>query len=96
MTSYTCKRLCCSVDVVFSPRGIHNVIKLNGTKVSAAEIATKAGVGIQSIHRRISAKRCLQVHRESGNRRPKQKPVDARSESDRLAALFNKLPRVAA
>lgn len=70
MTQYTCKRLCCAVTFVPSTRrGLHNLIKLNGVVSSAVEIAAIADVSIQSIHRRIRGGRCLQIHREDGDRK---------------------------
>lgn len=92
MTAYTCKRQCCSVETVKAAKAL----TLNGERVTVAELAERTGLTLQAVRRRVDAHICLQLPRQHDKRDPRSAALNLTSDSDRLAAQFNSLPRIAA
>lgn len=71
-------------------------LTLNGVAETVRGIADLHGIREQSVRRRLDNHSCLARPRQIGNRHP-QVPITAApnltSDSDRLAAQFNSLPR---
>lgn len=97
MTAYTCKRLCCSVELFHRPPRPPD-IEINGLRVTTSELAVKLDITHQAVRRRLDHESCMTRPRQPGNRIRRHRLVgmNLRSESDRLAAWFNRLPLVAA
>lgn len=97
VTAYTCKRLCCSVEIVQHGNRPTDII-LNGVMVTTSALAQKLDVSHQAIRRRLDNGNCLAQPRQPGNRIRRHRLVgmNLSSDTNRWAALFLRLPLVAA
>lgn len=98
MTAYTCKRLCCSVEYTTTGSN-RTALTLNGVAETVRGIADRHDIREQSVRRRLDNRSCLARPRQLGNRNRREPTTivpNLTSDSDRLAAQFLRMRRIAA
>lgn len=98
MTAYVCKRLCCSVETTHYGPTHQMEIHLNGRRVTTSMLAKELDLSHQAVRRRLDNESCMTRPRQPGNRIRRHRLVgmNLSSDTNRWAALFLRLPLVAA